>query len=175
MAVVFATCAVAHAQTPSAGPAASATPPPAARRAPQTSFAITSPQARQILRDAVAQGEPQAPASTSTSEPPPTDATRLDVMPPLRFRGPRGVHHMECDASNCMAVNAEGTTLYTVSRDENLTYHGPRGNGGYDAWLSCQSTNNLLTTFERYDKCRGIQIGLPAGNVLLALPRLNVE
>jgi hypothetical protein len=80
----------------------------------------------------------------------------------LTFRAPRRAHHMTCDAINCVAYTADGDTLYTIPRDE------PHR----DEWLSCQSSNDLLTTFERYDKCRGVNVGLPsqAGEVLLDPP-----
>ena len=30
----------------------------------------------------------------------------------------------------------------------------------FDAWLSCQDTNNLLSTFERFDRCQSAKLEL---------------
>lgn len=49
------------------------------------------------------------------------------------------------------------------------------GGGTKDEWLTCQSGNDLLTTFERFDKCRGVSIGLPVqfGGTMINLPLLD--
>lgn len=93
----------------------------------------------------------------------------LQVIP---FRAPRRMHHMKCDLSECVAYTADGDALYTVPREQ---YLGVNGDGAKGEWLSCQSGNDLLTTFERYDKCRGVSIGLPLnhGDTLVNAPLLN--
>ena len=30
----------------------------------------------------------------------------------------------------------------------------------YDAWLSCQDSNDLMTTFERFDNCQSVKLDL---------------
>ena len=73
-----------------------------------------------------------------------------------------------------MAYTADDFALFSVPRDQ---YYGVASGGLGEDWLSCQSHDDLLTTFERYDKCRGITIGLPPvgfGNVRLDLPKLRL-
>jgi hypothetical protein len=82
------------------------------------------------------------------------------------------MYHMKCDLSDCVAYTADGDALYTVPRDQ---YLGVNGGSTREEWLSCQSGNDLLTTFERHDKCRGVSIGLPVqiGGTLVNVPLLN--
>jgi hypothetical protein len=138
------------------------------------SFAITDPEVRRVLRDAAISSVAGADSASSV----PTD-----VVPPregleaLRFRALRRAVRMECDAADqCTAFDADGRALYTVARDGGGRYDAWTSNT-YDQWLSCQSTNNMLTTFERFDKCRGITIGLPVAekNLVLALPRIRLQ
>jgi len=97
-----------------------------------------------------------AEAASEKTDPAESAATDLK---PLPFRAPRRVHHMECDSFNCVAYTADNDALFSVPRDQ---YFGVRENdGSRDSWLSCQSGNNLLSTFERYDKCRGVSVGIP--------------
>ena len=85
-------------------------------------------------------------------------APRGRTLPGIPFRAPRRVHHMDCDSFNCVAYTADDQALYTIPREQ---YFGINADDPQEAWLSCQSGNDLLTTFERYDKCRGVTIGLP--------------
>ena len=77
----------------------------------------------------------------------------------LRFRAPRRVHHTECNSLDCVAYTADDEPLFTYPRDQ--MWRDQSLAGGKDVWLSCQDGDDLLTTFERYDKCRGVTIGLP--------------
>ncbi|MEO8061698.1 MAG: hypothetical protein ABI821_03015 [Pseudomonadota bacterium] len=91
----------------------------------------------------------------------------------VKFKAPRRVDHTDCDSFNCVAYNADEIALFTIPREQ---YFGVHGDKPADGWLSCQSRDDLLTTFERYDKCRGITIGLPPvsfGNVMLDTPKLT--
>jgi hypothetical protein len=92
----------------------------------------------------------------------------------LRFRAPLRPDHITCDILDCVAYTADDVALYTIPREQ---YYGPHGDTPGDEWLSCQSHDDLLSTFERYDKCRGISIGIPPvaiGNVQLDLPKLRL-
>jgi hypothetical protein len=92
----------------------------------------------------------------------------------LRFRAPLRPDHINCDILNCVAYTADDVALYTIPREQ---YFAPHGITPQDEWLSCQSHDDLLSTFERYDKCRGISIGIPPvaiGNVQLDLPKLRL-
>jgi hypothetical protein len=80
---------------------------------------------------------------------------------------------VKCDNIDCIAYSADDAPLYSVPRSQ---YYGDRlEESKRDAWLSCQSRDNLLSTFERYDKCRGVTIGLPLtfGNPVIAAPGLS--
>ena len=91
----------------------------------------------------------------------------------IPVRAPRRPHHMGCDSFHCVAYSADGDALYTIPREQ---YHGIAGDNPQDEWLSCQSGNDLLTTFERYDECRGVNIGLPSQghDMLVNLPKLRL-
>ncbi len=99
-------------------------------------------------------------------------ATRPD-LPGIPFRAPRRLHHMDCDSFNCVAYTADDQALYTISREQHF---GINADDSKEAWLSCQSGNDLLTTFERYDKCRGVSIGLPqqTHDLIVDLPKLRL-
>jgi hypothetical protein len=99
-------------------------------------------------------------------------ATR-PALADIPFRAPRRPHHMDCDSFNCVAYTADDEALYTIPRDQ---YFGVNSNDPQKAWLSCQSGNDLLTTFERYDKCRGVSIGLPlqGHDLIVDLPKLTL-
>ena len=130
-------------------------------------FDLRNSSVQKILRAAAAEEAPPA-------EKPPKDfsaalrslreldaATSASLSAPLavKFRTARRFHHMDCDSFTCVAVTADGDPLYTVPRQN---YSGTLdGQTSSDSWLRCQSGNDLLTTFERYDKCRGISVGLP--------------
>ena len=82
------------------------------------------------------------------------------------------MHHMDCSLADCVAYTSDGDPLYTIPREQ---YFGVDGDDLDDQWLSCQSGNDLLTTFERYDKCRGVTIGLPLEfqGTLVSLPLVS--
>jgi hypothetical protein len=99
-----------------------------------------------------------AVAQTAGNKPLPDESAPTDIKP-LPFRAPRRVHHVDCDSFNCVAYTADNDALFSVPRDQ---YFGVTEDGGTrDSWLACQSGDDLLTTFERYDKCRGISVGIP--------------
>ena len=131
----------------------------AAKPAPAASTPVAKPTFD--LRNAGVQDVIRANAVAQ--QPLPNDdlaASESKNLKPLPFRAPRRLHHMDCDSFNCVAYTADDVALYTIPRDQ---YFGVRAGGGnpQEDWLSCQSGNDLLTTFERYDKCRGVSIGLP--------------
>jgi hypothetical protein len=105
-----------------------------------------------------------AVAQSSADKPLPREAAPAEIKP-IPFRAPRRVHHVDCDSFVCVAYTADNDALFSIPRDQ---YFGVSGDGGSrDSWLACQSGNDLLSTFERYDKCRGVSIGLPVGNDLM--------
>lgn len=88
--------------------------------------------------------------------------SRTPVAEPVLMRlpppSPRRVHRTECESWQCVAYASDGRVLYSIPREQ--VSHPSRGD--LDGWLSCQQVDDLLSTFERYDKCRGLTIGLPS-------------
>jgi hypothetical protein len=116
-----------------------------------------------------------APSQAQTGQNLPADTTPAASaieQQGIAFRAPRRMHHMDCGLSDCVAYNADGDALFTVPREQ---YVGTHANNAADEWLSCQSGNDLLTTSERYDKCRGVGIGLPLQfhDVIVKLPLIH--
>lgn len=141
---------------------------PAPRAQPdKSSFALSDDSVKKIIRStAEAQPEPVRPTAA---------AAPAEQPLAIPYRAPRRLHHMDCDSFDCVAYTADNDALYTIPREQ---YLGMSGKNGQEQWLSCQSGNDLLSTFERYDKCRGVTIGLPnpsLGNYLqLELPKLRL-
>jgi len=140
--------------------------PPAKTAKPVLS--LQAPEVQKVIRAAA-----QAPSDTAQLNSAPTLGDQVTIP----FRAPRRPHHMECDNISCVAYTADDVALYTVPRAQ---YYGDRVHGDHAAgeWLSCQSRDNLLTTFQRYDKCRGITIGLPplaVGDTLIAAPGIRIR
>jgi hypothetical protein len=134
---------------------------PADESAPKLSRAavdLQSPAVQAMLRRTTEAATADADAAATVAEPGETRARKLEG---LRFHAPRRVHHLECEAFDCVAYAADGSSLYTISRDhvggQNVFTHAH----DQDGWLSCQGADDLLSTFERFDKCRGLTIGLP--------------
>lgn len=117
----------------------------------KTAFDLKAAKVQDVIRSHASAQPAAEKADPSESAP-----TQLE---PLPFRAPRRVHHVDCDSFNCVAYTADDDALFSVPRDQ---YFGVTGNGSTrDSWLACQSGNDLLTTFERYDKCRGVSVGIP--------------
>lgn len=133
------------------GTVAAADPAP-----PVTKPAVDRPSAAFDLKDRRVQEILRASAASqpATSAPVPADAPALEPFP---HRASRKVHRTECDLFACVAYAADGRVLFSIPREQ--VAHPGRDDAG---WLSCQQVDDLLSTFERYDKCRGVMIGLPA-------------
>jgi hypothetical protein len=151
-----------------------AAPAPVSTAAPATAARAVPARPEFDLRSARVQGAIRNAASESADPPAVQDEpeAKNSAEMELRFRAPRRFDHMDCSLSDCVAYTADGDALYSIPREQ---YSGVTGNDLEDRWLSCQSGNDLLTTFERYDKCRGVTIGLPVqvGNTVLNLPLAN--
>jgi hypothetical protein len=145
------------------------------------SAAATQPDTAKPTFDLKAVGVQAAIRAAAASEPDPIKpdtaepATAGKDLLSLTFRAPRRAHHMNCDSFVCVAYSADGDALFTIPRDQTSRVTDV-GDNGRNEWLSCQSGNDLLTTFERYDKCRGVTIGLPARShdSLLDVPDLTL-
>jgi hypothetical protein len=161
------------AEKPAVAPAAVA--PRSAPTQPVPTFDIKSAGVQNVIRananlEARGGANLSHGARLSADAPAQTGGRNLKDIP---FRAPRRLHHMDCDSFNCVAYSADGEALYTVSREQHF---GINTDDSKEAWLSCQSGDNLLTTFERYDKCRGVSIGLPlqGNDVIVNLPKIRL-
>jgi hypothetical protein len=148
--------------------------PASSAKPEKPTFNIKSAQVQESIRAAARmhyEGSPQAAAAKSPDVVQPIVLGNQTSIP---FRVLRRPHHLKCDNIDCIAYTADDVALYSVPRSQ---YYGERTDGANssDEWLSCQSRNNMLSTFERYDKCRGITIGLPLsfGNTTIAAPGLS--
>lgn len=130
-------------------PAAAATP---AKPAPGA-FDLKNSAVQDLLRSTAASASEDAPS-------PDAAAAHDEKLVDLRFRGPRRPQYMECDSRDCTAFTKDKEPLYTISREQ-MGGQSIYSDHSFDQWLSCQQGNDLLSTFERFDKCRGITIGLP--------------
>lgn len=148
-------------------------------KAVETGYRASAPALKLGLHDAAVQKVIQDSARQQINTGPVADTPDQPLMTArgemrLRFRAPRRADHITCDPLNCVAYTADDVALYTIPHEQ---YYGPHGDTPGEEWLSCQSHDDLLSTFERYDKCRGISIGLPPvafGNVQLDLPKLRL-
>jgi hypothetical protein len=115
------------------------------------------------LKNAAVQSLLRTTAVSATQSAPLPDASeaRHENLAELRFRGPRRPQYMECDSRDCTAFTKDHDPLYTLSREQMRDQGSFTEGNSFDQWLSCQQGNDLLSTFERFDKCRGITIGLP--------------
>jgi hypothetical protein len=146
----------------------------------QSTFDLRTAAMQSIIRASAATASDgfrlMSPAAQQPSQDNGHDVTRPKLQS-LPFRAPRRLHHMDCDSFNCVAYTADNQALYTISREQ---YFGINTDDSTDdskeAWLSCQSGNDMLTTFERYDKCRGVSIGLPlqTHDVIVNLPKIRL-
>ena len=132
------------------------------------------------LRNESVQGILRAAAVASEGTEPQTPKTESKIQTELadiRFRAPRRVHHTKCDGEDCVAYTADNEALFSMNRELRKDLGAMSNEQLDDAWLSCQDTNNLLSTFERFDRCRGIRIGAPPlslGDVQLKLPKVRL-
>ena len=118
-----------------------------------------------------------AASEVSETRTPKTESKVQAELADIRFRAPRRVHHTKCDGEDCVAFSADNEALFSMNRDLRNDLASMSNEQLDDAWLSCQDTNNLLSTFERFDRCRGIRIGTPPlnlGGAQLKLPKIRL-
>lgn len=131
------------------------------------------------LRNASVQGILRAAAADHATETPEKETgSRIEAqLADLHFRAPRRVHHTKCDGEDCIAYTADNEPLFSMDRELRRDLASMSTEQLDDAWLSCQDTNNLLSTFERFDRCRGIRVGPPPlqlNGVGIKLPRIRL-
>lgn len=134
-------------------------------------FDLRNETVQGILRAAAAASE------TGEAQSPKTESKVQSEFAEIRFRAPRRVHHTKCDSEDCVAYTADNEPLFSMSRDLRPGLDGMSTEQLDDAWLSCQDTHNLLSTFERFDRCRGIRVGPPplaVSGVDIKLPKVRL-
>jgi len=153
-------------EQPSAKPASPALAP-AAKSTPQSPLKLSLD-----LKDAGVQDVVRATAATQNAFAGPATEQTGKQRPDLAFRAPRRPHRIVCGVIDCVAYTADGDPLYTIPREQ---YLGVNGDHPREVSQSCQSGNDLLSTFERYDKCHALGIGLPLDvhGVMVNLPLLS--
>jgi hypothetical protein len=147
----------------------------AIRKVDQPALNLQTLEVQKIIRASANEQMAAAPPASGVLAPDQAPVATLAGEVTLPFRAPRRPHHLVCDSFNCVAYSADDVALYSVPREQYYGQNAP-DNFTKDAWLSCQSHDNLLSTFERYDKCRGVAIGLPPvalGNTVIAVPGLT--
>jgi hypothetical protein len=133
-------------------PAPAANPP--AHESLKAPLTLDNPAVRKTLREAARQLASDAKSQETQDEKTPTaeiPATKLSAA--FRLQPPeRQPVVVECRVFDCLGYDATGKVVRTLP---------PPAQGGLmsadaDAWYSCQSGNNMLSTFERFDQCSGI-------------------
>jgi hypothetical protein len=122
-------------------------------------FTLSDAEVRKIVRAAAnrkVEGfrfvkDPQV----ATDIPPSATAARFQPLARLP-RATRVVFECRSLTEACGAYDYDGNYLYSVPREQ--VY--PNSTGGSDDWLACQSGDDMLSTFERFDRCRGIGVML---------------
>jgi hypothetical protein len=145
---------------------------PVAQSAPgaKPTFDLDNSALRKIVREAAAKNAVATPRSDSNTESASAVAAQIGTLPMRKGKTPITVN---CDgiAVDCDALDANGNELYRVPRWQVFGV-----NSGDPSMASpCQSSNNLLSTFERADRCRGVGLLLPTpwDKVNFALPAIS--
>ena len=144
-------------------------PAPESARTAKPTFDLGNAALRKIVRETAANATSAMPPASST-EPASRVAAQIGMLPMRKGKTPITVN---CDgiAADCAALDANGNELYRVPRWQVFGV-----NSGDPSMASpCQSSNNLLSTFERADRCRGVGLLLPTpwDKVNFALPAIS--
>lgn len=136
-----------------------------------TSFSLTDDAVRRIVREAALDLTPdyrvESPKPLQEDVP---SAAELG-MGPLRMKGSRVPARYECELDKCAAYDRDGNVLWYLPRDQFFTQGAGKDS---DVWLSCQQHNDMLSTFERVERCQGMGLLMPTpwDKVRLAVPLL---
>ena len=116
-----------------------------------THWSLHSESVREVLRASAAQQSAQRPAPTSASHAALTATDRAnEKLRRIDFGAARQtVAYREPDDLVKRMYRAQ-------MRDQTIVTNPD----SYDAWLSCQDTNDLMSTFERFDNCRSAKLDL---------------
>ncbi len=140
------------AQCWAADPAPAAKPP--ADESLKAPLTLDSPAVRKTLREAARQLASDANSQETQDEKTLTADPATKLSATFRLASPeRQPVVVECRVFECLGYDATGKVVRTMP---------PPAQGGLmsadaDAWYSCQSGNNMLSTFERFDQCSGIR------------------
>lgn len=133
-------------------------PAPQAAASARPGFDLKHAAVKKIVREtavraAAAQPEPNAEAEPANAS---AVAARIGTLPMRKSSAPVT---MNCGgiAEDCAALDANGNELYRLPRSQvfGTNLDDPASS------LPCLSSNNLLSTFDRVDRCRGVGLLLP--------------
>jgi hypothetical protein len=114
--------------------------------------------ARDVARTRAESPDANASRDAQGADADPESSSRTTaVLGPLPMRARKVAVRYECLLHDCKAYDADGNVLYSVPRTtiagaDKLTE---------DQWLACQSGDDMLSTFERFDQCRGVGLLVP--------------
>jgi hypothetical protein len=130
-------------------------PTPQPMPAAKPTFDLRSDALKKIVR-ATAADAPVATQPASATEPASVVAAKIGPLPMRKRSTPTSVN---CDGigSDCAALDANGNELYRIPRWQVFGMNP----GDPSTPSPCQSSNNMLSTFERADRCRGVGVLLP--------------
>lgn len=120
------------------------------------SFQLSDERIRSIVRDAAVfqrVGWRVIEISPLDNEIPPSRvAAEMKLPDGPRFETPATI---ECRLFDCIAYDAQRNVISSQPTAS------AQLDGTNQTWLSCQSSgNDMLSTFERFDHCRGVDIGI---------------
>lgn len=135
-------------------PAPPATPPP--EKSEKAPLALEIAEVRKTLREAArllaSESEPEKHSIHENST---EDVPATKVAAAFRLEPPqRQPVVVECRVFECLGYDASGKVIGSVPPPERFGYLSTRDP---DDWYSCQSRNNMLSTFERLDECSGVR------------------
>lgn len=119
-------------------------------------LALESSEVRKTLREVAREVASEAgPEKNSLRENATEEIPATKVATSFRLEPPqRQPVVVECRVFECLGYDATGKVLGSVPPPERSGY---LSTNDPDAWYSCQSRNNMLSTFERLDECSGIR------------------
>ncbi len=131
---------------------------------------LTDPRVREIVRATAASHSRALPAPAAQAEVASEEHGWQVALRASEARATRPAQYGQCEGDGCTAYSANGEPLVRYQR--NLTGLVFTGDREFDHWLSCQQDDDMLTTFERYERCgRGPEALRRVDRAEVKLPR----
>jgi hypothetical protein len=130
--------------------AAEPSAPPSSHK--PANLALKSESVKEILRVSAATQDAARPAQTAIDKSAPLTETELanEKLRRIDFAAARQV----------TVYREKDDLLRRMYREQMRDQTIVTNPDSYDAWLSCQDTNDLMTTFERFDNCQSVKLDL---------------